>query len=186
MTTPNHLGGHLNVTHVDLGVLDYMIESFGIKSMVDIGCGPGGMEKLAAAKNISWQGIDGDPKMTRESVISHDFSSGPLKIPVFDLGWSVEFVEHVEERYLPNFMETFDSCSSVFITHAPPKKAGHHHVNCQPASYWIAVFEDWGFVFMEEMTRIARSKSTMTRNFARENGLVFKKPSSLLLDKLSQ
>lgn len=175
LLTPKHLGGHSNITHVDAGVLDYMIESFDVESMVDIGCGPGGMEKLALARNISWQGVDGDPKMARDSVITHDFSLEALKIPAFDLGWSVEFVEHVEEKYLPNFMEAFNSCRSVFITHAPPKKSGHHHVNCQPASYWINVFEDWGFVFMEEMTRIARQKSTMARTFARENGLVFKK-----------
>lgn len=184
--TPKHLGGHLNVTHVDSGVLDYMIETFGAKSMIDIGCGPGGMEKLALARNIFWQGVDGDPKMARDTVISHDFSLEPLKVSSFDLGWSVEFVEHVEEQYLPNFMETFVSCSSVFLTHAPPNKSGHHHVNCQPASYWINVFESWGFVFMEENTLIARSKSTMGRNFARENGLIFKKLKTLLPDKLSQ
>ena len=175
LSTPKHLGGHSNITHVDAGALDYLIESFSVKSMVDIGCGPGGMEKLALDRNIFWQGIDGDPKMNRNSVISHDFSLGPLKIPAFDLGWSVEFVEHVEEKYLPNFMSTFNSCRSVFITHAPPKKSGHHHVNCQLASYWIEVFEDWGFIFKEEMTSIVRSKSTMGRNFVRENGLIFKK-----------
>lgn len=183
MITPNHLGGHLNITHVDAGVLNFLTKTFSIKSMVDIGCGPGGMEKLALARNISWQGIDGDPQMARSSVLTHDFSLGPFKIEAFDLGWSVEFLEHVEEQYLPNFMAAFQSCDSVFITHAPPKKAGHHHVNCQPSSYWIEVFEDWGFIFMEDLTAEVRLASSMTRNFARENGLVFKKPATLLLGK---
>lgn len=183
MITPNHLGGHLNTTHIDAGVLEFLTNTFSIKSMVDIGCGPGGMEKLALARNISWQGIDGDPKMTRESVLIHDFSLGPLKIEPVDLGWSVEFLEHVEEKYLSNFMETFQLCASVFVTHAPPNKSGHHHVNCRLSSYWIEIFEDWGFVFMENLTTQARSSSSMGRNFARENGLVFTKPSTLLLNK---
>ena len=146
--------------------------------MVDIGCGPGGMEKLALARNVFWQGIDGDPKMARDSVITHDFSLAPLIIPTFDIGWSVEFVEHVEEQYVSNFMQAFHSCRHVFVTHAPPKKAGHHHVNCQPADYWIDIFQNWGFAFMEEHTQTARSKSTMARNFSRENGLIFKKLDS--------
>lgn len=181
--TPKHLGGHLNITHIDAGVLDFLTKIFPVKSMVDIGCGPGGMEKLALARNISWKGVDGDPKIARDSVLIHDFSLGPLKIEDVDLAWSVEFLEHVEEQYLPNFMATFQSCDSVFVTHAPPKKAGHHHVNCQPSSYWIEVFEDWGFIFMENLTTQARSASSMGRNFARENGLVFKKPATSPLGK---
>lgn len=181
--TPNHLGGHLNTTHIDEGIFNYIVQSFSIKSMIDIGCGPGGMEKIALSRDVFWRGVDGDPVVSRSSIITHDFSLRPLKVPVFDLGWSVEFVEHVQEAYLPNFMETFDSCGVVFLTHAPPKKTGHHHVNCQPMDYWINVFEDWGFVFKEDMTYVARSKSTMKRNFARENGLIFKKPTTLLPDR---
>jgi hypothetical protein len=42
-TLPQHLGGHENETHIDDGALSYIIKTFGIGSMVDIGCGPGGM-----------------------------------------------------------------------------------------------------------------------------------------------
>ena len=38
---PKHLGGHLNKTHVDRGSLEILKRRFDIKSMLDIGCGPG-------------------------------------------------------------------------------------------------------------------------------------------------
>jgi hypothetical protein len=44
---PEHLGGHLNKTHVDEGALDFLIENFDIATMLDIGCGTGGMLDLA-------------------------------------------------------------------------------------------------------------------------------------------
>ena len=49
---PAHLGGHDNETHLDNGVLDYMISKYKIESYVDVGCGPGGMVELAASKGL--------------------------------------------------------------------------------------------------------------------------------------
>ena len=40
---PDHLGGHLNKTHTDRGTLLYLKNKYNIKSMIDIGCGPGAM-----------------------------------------------------------------------------------------------------------------------------------------------
>jgi len=44
---PKHLGGHQNKTHLDVGTLEFFKSTFNIKSMLDIGCGPGGMVNLA-------------------------------------------------------------------------------------------------------------------------------------------
>ena len=59
MTLPNHLGGHMGITHVDRGILQYF-KSKGCQSYLDIGCGPGGM--LDEAYNLGYyvQGIDGE------------------------------------------------------------------------------------------------------------------------------
>jgi len=184
---PAHLGGHEGETHVDDGSLTYLINKFNIRSMLDVGCGPGGMIKLAKEKNLLVTGIDGDDKVEREedvikNIIIHDYCTGPF-IPdtIFDLAWSVEFLEHVEAGYIPNYMPSFQKCKYVIATHAKPKPdtvngksaTNYHHVNEQFEDYWIDIFNTYGFDYSAPFTKELRQASTMTKNFVRENGLVF-------------
>lgn len=171
----NHLGGHFNITHVDSGALCYLKDTFNIKSMLDIGCGPGGMLQIANKYKISYTGIDGDPKIPLKPphFIRHDFTNKFNKHIKADLSWSVEFLEHVEEIYIPNFMELFQNTKITFCTAAPPNKEGYHHVNCKPIDYWIDIFEKFGLKYSEKHTRAIRKSSTMKREFVRTTGMVF-------------
>jgi cyclopropane fatty-acyl-phospholipid synthase-like methyltransferase len=193
MHTPNHLGGHGGRTHVDEGTLTFLKETIAIKSMLDIGCGPGGMSYVAKDLDIIWLGIDGDLSLARFSnsnIISHDFTLGPIsnsKLIVsrtektfmtkeFDLAWSVEFLEHVGEKFIPNYMSAFQKCRWVVCTHAPITATnGHHHVNLRDDRYWIRRFSEHGFTFDKELSRGVRMNSTMEREFMRNTGLVFKR-----------
>lgn len=171
--TPPHLGGHANRTWVDSGALDHMIKKYGIKSMIDVGCGPGSQLDFAQQYGLFALGVDGDPLFkNKEDVQIHDFTIGPLgkkniqKLPeqgYFDLGWSVEFLEHVEAQYIPNFMETFKLCKYVIVTAATPGQGGHHHVNEQWFDYWQDVFASYGFKASAQLTQEIREHSTMRR-----------------------
>lgn len=174
-----HLGGHENETHLDDGALSYIMEKFNVKTMLDIGCGPGGMVELALDKGLDVQGVDGDDKVDRTEKASkvitiHDFATGPW-IPnrKFDLGWCVEFVEHVDVEFMPNFIETFKSCKYVAMTHALPGQPGHHHVNCKPFEYWLGVMEYNGFKVLIEGTNEMRKASTMKERYIRQQGYLF-------------
>lgn len=175
-----HLGGHLFKTHVDIGALEYLIEKFGIKSMIDIGCGPGGMLEIAKERGLTVTGIDGDPRVITDDMILWDYNKGPSPFssegcnPV-DLAWSVEFLEHVEAKYLDNFMQDFNQATYAIVTHAPPGAPGHHHVNCRDASYWISVFNNYGFRYDPDVTAALKAVSTMTKGFLARNGLFFRK-----------
>lgn len=176
----SHLGGHENETHLDDGALTYLINQFDIKSVIDIGCGPGGMVELMVDKGLDVLGVDGDDKVERtEKALSkieiHDFATGPyIPTKTFDLGWSVEFVEHVDKEFMPNFLETFKHCKYVAMTHALPGQPGHHHVNCMPAEYWFGAMEAFGFKLMVEETNDMRKASTMRERYIRQQGYVFK------------
>lgn len=180
---PEHLGGHQGRSHVDVGALDFLIEEYNIKTMVDVGQGPGAMVELARLKGLEAYGIDGDP--TVKADVLHDYSTGPYSLDSgVDLAWSVEFLEHVDEEYLPNFMETFKGADYVFCTAAKPGEPGHHHVNCQPAAYWISKFAEHGFIFdLVNTCKIRYVHSTMNKDrpikkqFVRNNGLFFVKDS---------
>ena len=177
---PSHLGGHLNKTHNDRGTLTFLINEYKIKSFLDIGCGPGGMVALATMRGLDAVGIDGDWEVEKEKdalILIHDFTTGPTTIGgSFDLGWSVEFLEHVDEQYQDNYMQAFAKCKYVVCTAAGPGAPGHHHVNCQPEEYWHKVFDKYGFDYDDEVTqRIRNQESTMQKPFMQRTGMFFRR-----------
>lgn len=176
---PSHLGGHLNKTHIDEGALNYLCKTFNIASMLDIGCGPGGMIELAQERGLTAVGVDGDYSIDRHSIVHiHDFTTGPWNWNTdmkFDLAWSVEFLEHVDEKYIPYFMKSFKRCKYALVTAAPPGWPGHHHVNCRVQEYWKGVFAANGFTFDNETTTAVKKESTMTKGFLEKNGLFFRR-----------
>jgi SAM-dependent methyltransferase len=173
----DHLGGHNNITHVDRGALQWAIDQFGVQSMLDVGCGPGGMVELAESMGLNACGIDGDHTVDRynnSKFVIHDFTKGPAPINrSYDLCWSVEFVEHVYEQYVPNFAKNMAQCRWMIMSHARPGQTGHHHVNCQPSEYWIESMKDYGFKYDPDLTKDMRKASTAQKKFVKKSGLVF-------------
>lgn len=173
-----HLGGHQNKTCIDESILKYLKEMYDIKSMIDIGCGPGGMKEIAYQHNIKWTGIDGDPTVEQEAVYIHDYTKGSFDFSenkTFDLAWSVEFLEHVEEKYIPNYMKTFQLADMCVVTAAPPGTPGHHHVNCKGLDYWTKVFSEYGFKYDSTLSASLKMLSTMRKDFFKKSGMVFTK-----------
>jgi hypothetical protein len=143
------------------------------KFFLDAGCDVLGVEGYERAAQNS--------RIPRR-VILHDYTSGSF-IPDhdFDMAWSCEFVEHIDEKYLPNFFCTLDRVSCVFMTFAIPGQGGHHHVNEQEQAYWISRFGKYGFRYDEELTTCARIIAIADRQLVSpdypshfvEKGLVF-------------
>lgn len=168
---PAHLGGHFGQTNMDEPTLDYLIARYDVRSMLDVGCGPGGMVMAARDRGITAHGIDGDGLAAD---IVHDYTTGPL--PAYysrDLIWCTEFVEHVEVQHQDNYLATFDAGRVLFLTAAPPGFPGHHHVNCQPEGYWVMLLAARGWALDTEATSWVRANGGHV--FSRRQGLVFVK-----------
>jgi SAM-dependent methyltransferase len=163
------IGGHYYMTNIDLGSLAFIVKRFGIKTVVDVGCGPGGMVAAARDMGLEAVGIDGDPALTVD--ILHNFDDGPLEIEPFDLAWSIEFLEHIEEKYLDNVFSVFANCKYVFCTHN--FRPGRWHQNCRDNVYWVHKFQEHGFTYDPAITRAIKKCSTMDREFIRETGTFF-------------
>ena len=175
---PAHLGGHGMKTNIDETLIKHLKENYNTKSLLDLGCGPGGMKDVCKKYNISWYGIDGDHTVITDSDETklHDFTKGPLSLERrFDVVWCTEFLEHVEEKYVPNYMPLFKLGNIAVVTAAPPGWPGHHHVNCREESYWVDVFKDYGFRFDETNTNEFKNLSQMRKNFFKRAGMVFVK-----------
>ncbi len=176
---PDHLGGQNGRSWTDDGSLNIMWD-LGCRKMLDVGCGLGGQVKLA--ESLGWEsyGVDGDwtvlPKQS--NFLLNDYTKGsPTLNYEVDLIWCVEFLEHVEEKYMDNYMSTFQDSKAKYliVTHAVPGQAGHHHVNCQEEDYWLDAFKKYGFEYDETLTKQIRQKSTMKKPFVARTGLVFKR-----------
>lgn len=104
----------------------------------------------------------------------HDFTQGIIPISkIFDLGWSIEFVEHVDEKYIDNFIDTFKKCKYICMTHALPNQGGYHHVNEKPQEYWVDLLENNGFKFLKSTTEALRLFSE-DNTYIKRTGLIFK------------
>jgi SAM-dependent methyltransferase len=160
-----HLGGCV-ITN-DIGtfapqVWDKIIQLYSPKSVIDVGCGAGHSLKYFLDKGLTGLGVEGyvdaiNRSPVKSFIVEHDYTLGPY-IPStnFDLAWCCEFVEHVEEKYLNNFMDTFCCCNVVAMTHAVPGQPGYHHVNCQTSQYWINIFKSYNFEYLEKDSLLLR------------------------------
>lgn len=182
--TPAHLGGHFNTTNTDALVLDYLVARYGVRSLVDVGCGPGGVLDQCEQRGVEARGIDGDPALPdRPDLIRHDYTSGALRLEyhrglgrpqnwhvhpmdatderkTIDLCWCVEFVEHVRPQYIPNFFATFRCCRALLLSHAVPGQGGHHHVNEQPPHYWEQLLKADGWFEVVPASEWVRRNAT--------------------------
>jgi SAM-dependent methyltransferase len=186
-----HLGGYIAggdpATYFP-DLWDWLVFARGVKSVIDVGCGEGRAARYFADAGCDVIGIDGVWQLSENwRFYMHDYTKGPWPTEVrgnrmegaTDLVWSCEFVEHVEERYVPNFLTTFQMASTVLMTHAGPGQPGHHHVNCQPAAYWIGALAAAGFLYDDELTSEARARAALNRhpsNHFTRSGLVFRRP----------
>lgn len=181
---PPHLGGAYDVGDANtlcFDVFGYLICKYDLKSVVDIGCGYGHALEFFSKCGVPGRGFDGDPNAVaggshRASITLHDFTQGPPPVAddaVFDLGWSAEFLEHVEGRFMPNYMALFQKCKIIVATHGEPGQPGHHHVTLLPTDEWVKHFNHYGFTFDQEETRILRRTDRWKSGWGRRTLMLY-------------
>jgi len=193
ITNEGHLGGFIyeGDAATDFPTLyEFVVKDLSISSVLDVGCGRGFALKKFQDLGCKVLGIDGSPTAIEHSIIPDrvrqiDFyKSQVLPEKKYDLIFSVEFVEHVEERYMDNYLPCFDSGKFIIMTFAGPGQNGHHHVNCQPKEYWVNIFEKRGFKFDSVYTDLLKEKAKLDRmklcptfdgNHYEHRGLFFRK-----------
>ena len=119
-------------------------------------------------------------RVAQEQAVLHDYCDGPYEPSRrYDLIWCAEFVEHVEDRYVANFLRTFTFADKyVAMTYALPGQGGHNHVNERSELYWLEKISSIGFAIDWTLTEKARSlvpESRVVGKHFRGKGLVFKR-----------
>lgn len=176
----NVIGGDSRTYHPALW--DFLTAQFKVRSMLDVGTGEGHCVRYFANElGISATGFDGLRQNVARAVLPiqlHDLRSGPFLLEV-DLVHCCEVVEHIDAEYLPSLLATLANGRIIAMTHAVPGQGGHHHVNCQPAEYWIERIEALGYSFLPDVTKVARRLIEKTGNWTYfvGTGLIFERTS---------
>jgi SAM-dependent methyltransferase len=154
----NVIGGDSRTFHPMLW--DFLVERFEVTSMLDVGCGEGHCVRYFRQRGVRAVGFDGLLQNVERAVApikAHDLRSGPF-LEAVDLVHCCEVVEHVEERFLPHLLSTLANGRVIAMTHAVPGQGGHHHVNCQPADYWIEHVEAMGYQYLPDASAEGRAR----------------------------
>ncbi len=120
--------------------------------------------------------MDGLPPPDDPRIREHDYTLGPYDPGRdFDLCWCCEFVEHVREEFIDNFLITFRSARFVMMTHGLFWQDGHHHVNLQRPGYWIDRVRAAGFQLLARDT--IESRDLALQQYWKHSGLIFRRVS---------
>eukprot|EP00546_Thalassionema_frauenfeldii_P011439 CAMPEP_0178921802 /NCGR_PEP_ID=MMETSP0786-20121207/15772_1 /TAXON_ID=186022 /ORGANISM="Thalassionema frauenfeldii, Strain CCMP 1798" /LENGTH=455 /DNA_ID=CAMNT_0020596039 /DNA_START=189 /DNA_END=1556 /DNA_ORIENTATION=+ len=180
----SHLGGFttLDIHGISPFVWRDMMEYFGVKKLLDVGCGRGVSTSWFYMQGVHVQCVEGSHdaiernilpgivkkadklgiisnysrSVTAENVIvEHDFSLGPWwPEETVDAVWCVELLEHVSRNFAPNYFAAFKKSALIFASHST--WGGWHHTEVHDADWWIAKFEMLGFIYSESMTKRIR------------------------------
>jgi SAM-dependent methyltransferase len=182
--TKQHLGGNFaegDPATFSANAWKFIIDQFNIKTILDVGSGRGHAAKWFTDQGLQVTAIEGLHDNVVNAIvptIEHDLTISPF-VGKVDFVNCIEVVEHIEEKYIENLMDTLCSGTYVLITHAVPGQKGWHHVNCQPSEYWISHFKRKNFKLLEEESSKIRelALSDGGLHIAR-NGMIFKNESA--------
>ena len=144
------MGSSFQSAKIILPMVLKLLETQKIKSAVDFGCGVGTW--LAAFKSIvsdaEITGLDGGAAEEKQFFIPQDcFIKTDISQPIilkqkYDICFSLEVAEHIPEKQRDVYVDNLCRSSDIILFSAALKgQGGTGHVNEQPLSYWIDVFE---------------------------------------------
>lgn len=123
------------------------------KSVCDFGCGNGFIIHYLKQGGVAVKGVEGSaearryaPAEVREDILTASVAE-PLSLGKFDITVSTEVAEHIPKAkanmLIRNLAE--HAVGGIFFTAAAPGQWGDGHINCQPKSYWEALFLEYGW-----------------------------------------
>jgi SAM-dependent methyltransferase len=134
-------------------ILDILLEYMQPASALDVGCGLGSWLAALQGRGIGdIRGIDG-PWINKSAVVCDpslfqicDLELGFALGRTFDLVICLEVAEHLSPAAAERFIASLVQHShAILFSAAIPFQGGHHHVNEQFLSYWVAHFARHGF-----------------------------------------
>lgn len=169
---PKHLGGFTknDTDGQSPSLWTWMTTELNVRSFLDVGCGRGISTKWFMDHGTDVLCVEGSSDalekslLPLEKVVQHDFLKGPwwpAEEKTYDVVWAVEFLEHIQRKFMHNYIATFKRAALVFVTFST--WGGWHHVEVDPEWWWRLKMKQHGFEFSPMLTEMARQGSQYSR-----------------------
>jgi SAM-dependent methyltransferase len=175
-----HLGGcwlpYTSGSHFP-ALITALVTVFGVRNVLDVGCGGGEALRHFRALGCQVVGIEGlnyCASRCQVPVICHDLEQSPVRMHNLDLVYSIECAEHISNE--KNYLDTICQGKLLCMTAAGPLQGGHNHVNCQTSDYWIKKISERGYVYQTKLTEMWRP---MAGGYFGQNGMFFVRQSAM-------
>ncbi|GKY94812.1 hypothetical protein MPSEU_000446400 [Mayamaea pseudoterrestris] len=164
---PKHLGGFgsFDKTSTSPEMWSWMIQSLGVKSVLDVGCGRGWSTSWFLYHGVGALCVEGSHDAVSQNAVSsskriveHDFTLGawwPNR--TYDVAWVTEFVQQVSLHHSSNYIPALSKAAMLFVS--TPLDTGWHHVEIHSTDWWIQRFERFGWKYDSDLTKRARDKA---------------------------
>lgn len=138
--------------------MDWYIDQFKPKSVIDFGCGIASYLESANAKGITRIkgfdiAVDKAAKYIPEEIkpyVAKVDCTFPIKTQKYDCVISFETAEHIEpsrtDTFIQNIVNAVSNKGYILFTAAPPGQDGTGHINCLEKDEWITQFAKTGKV----------------------------------------
>lgn len=118
-------------------------------TVLDVGCGEGWWAKAFQDCGADVVGLDGPgAQPVIDHFIVHDLAAEAIPVRLRGLGLTVclEVAEHLPPQRAESFIaELCATSKAVLFSAAIPGQGGTGHVNEQPPSYWVDLFDRQGY-----------------------------------------
>jgi hypothetical protein len=156
-----HLGGftEFDTDGISPGVWKNMISTYGVHSLLDVGCGRGISTSWFLYHGVRIKCAEGSHDAVEKTLlpdpatqlVEHDFSRGAWwPKDTYDAVWAVEFLEHVGSNFHFNYITAFRKAAILFVTSS--RWGGWHHVEVHDDDWWIQKYESYGFRYSQKMS----------------------------------
>lgn len=130
-------------------IVDSVIDLTEISSVIDLGCGGGGLLGSFKERNIEVLGVDGpwlniglvEKNLSANEYLIVDFEKKFVAPKRYDLACSIEVAEHISEDRADSLVDNLVNLSDwVLFSAATKYQGGENHVNEQNHEYWDSKF----------------------------------------------
>jgi hypothetical protein len=118
-------------------ILPPIIEEYGVRSVIDFGCGLGCWLEVAQECGVAdVMGVDGPAGRSPGRFVEHDLTE-PFYGEDFDLAICLEVAEHLPRSAARTLVKSLVRAAPLILfSAATPGQGGEGHINEQPHAYW--------------------------------------------------
>jgi SAM-dependent methyltransferase len=131
-------------------VIPWLLERLSVERVIDVGCGTGAWAAVAQKHGCDVFGVDGHVPDLALLLEPYEFERVDLSANIYmcdsyDLAICLEVAEHLPEEAASYLVDGLCGAKAVLFSAATPGQPGEGHINCQPHTYWHALFAEHGF-----------------------------------------